>query len=386
MLRAISAVAADCSSIAAAIPIAISDNSSIVLEIVSMAVTVLAVRLCTSWIWASISPVARAVWLASDLTSVATTVNPFPADPAAALETLQQVAAAKAKSAEIRLRIADHLIERTSAPVDEVMVHLDAATELRPFDWRPIWYCGKLYLSRGEPEMALACFDRVYDQLPGEAAPKLALAIALEGAGRHAEAANLYEISWRQDIALYAAPFGLGRSKLAQGDATGGIEAYGLIPQGSPARVEAQIRIAETCMETSDFQGAIAAADRIPADDAGHRRTKMAIVRKLTGGPDAPSSASNLSLASEVLAKIQADDLAFHEAKISLALEAVRLLDQGALQQDRNVRVLGAELRAKELRLQAEKSLRACARLVDNAATAAVYVDRANAARPRTLL
>ena len=74
--RRLAWVAAPCSSIAAAMAEAISLISEIVLEMPLIASTVPVVADCMLPIWALISSVALAVWLARLLTSEATTAKP----------------------------------------------------------------------------------------------------------------------------------------------------------------------------------------------------------------------------------------------------------------------------------------------------------------------
>ncbi len=84
MLRAISRVASPCCSIEAEIPAVISLISAIVWVIPEMAATASLVEVCIAATWAEISSVAFAVWLASALTSEATTAKPRPDSPARA--------------------------------------------------------------------------------------------------------------------------------------------------------------------------------------------------------------------------------------------------------------------------------------------------------------
>ena len=79
---AISRVAAPCSSTAEAMVVAVSEMSEMTLPISWIAVTASRVSAWIAAIWAPISSVALAVWLASDLTSEATTAKPLPASPA----------------------------------------------------------------------------------------------------------------------------------------------------------------------------------------------------------------------------------------------------------------------------------------------------------------
>src|ERR1700722_12559741 len=83
-LRVISCVAAPCSSIAAAIVVAISEMRPMVPPISLMATTDSWVADCIAVIWLLISLVALAVWAASCFTSWATPATPLPASPARA--------------------------------------------------------------------------------------------------------------------------------------------------------------------------------------------------------------------------------------------------------------------------------------------------------------
>src|SRR5947209_10686163 len=84
MLRAISRVASPCCSIDAEMPAVISLISAMVWVIPPIAATASLVEVCIAVTWAEISSVALAVWLASALTSEATTAKPRPDSPARA--------------------------------------------------------------------------------------------------------------------------------------------------------------------------------------------------------------------------------------------------------------------------------------------------------------
>jgi hypothetical protein len=84
MLRAISRVAAPCCSMAAEMPTVISLICAIVCVMPLIAATASLVDCCTAATWPEISSVAFAVWLASALTSEATTAKPRPLSPARA--------------------------------------------------------------------------------------------------------------------------------------------------------------------------------------------------------------------------------------------------------------------------------------------------------------
>jgi serine/threonine-protein kinase PknG len=88
-------------------------------------------------------------------------------------------------------------------------------------DWTTEWYQGLSKLADGKPERATASFERVYAELPGETAPKLALAASAELAGDHSRAADYYDLVWRTDHSYLSAAFGLARMRHAQHDHEG---------------------------------------------------------------------------------------------------------------------------------------------------------------------
>ncbi len=61
-----------------------------------------------------------------------------------------------------------------------------------PWEWRAVWLQGLAALARGDGAAAQAAFNAVYGQVPGELAPKLALAAACEVTGETDIAEALY--------------------------------------------------------------------------------------------------------------------------------------------------------------------------------------------------
>ena len=76
------------------------------------------------------------------------------------------------------------------------------------------WYRGRSLLAQNRPQEAQAMFDRVYFDLPGELAPKLAFAIATELGQKYALATQMYELVERTDLNYPTAAFGLARCRL----------------------------------------------------------------------------------------------------------------------------------------------------------------------------
>ena len=71
-----------------------------------------------------------------------------------------------------------------------------------PFDWRPLWYRGRALLAQKRYDEAQEAFNRIYSELPGELAPKLALALAAELSGDLRSAIRYYDVVSRTDPEL----------------------------------------------------------------------------------------------------------------------------------------------------------------------------------------
>ena len=110
-----------------------------------------------------------------------------------------------------------------------------------PWEWRALWLSGLSALDAADVAAARSSFNAVYGQVPGELAPKLALALACELSGEADVAEALYLTCARTD-ANYTAPaaFGLNRLRQARGDVDGAIAALDLVPSTSRAFVEAR--------------------------------------------------------------------------------------------------------------------------------------------------
>jgi serine/threonine-protein kinase PknG len=211
----------------------------------------------------------QAAWLASVSVS----------DPADRLAVLR---AAVQPSTEVRLATAHAALE---AGDQAGSAHETAAILAEdPWEWRAIWIEGLCALARGDANQALGAFNAVYGQLPGELAPKLALALACEQGQQPDVAEQLYLTCLRTD-ANYTAPaaFGLARIRAArkgsgQGELAGAITALDLVPVTSRSFVAARRQRASLLVQYAAGLDALAAAlDSVeaisidPKDRAGLR-------------------------------------------------------------------------------------------------------------------
>jgi serine/threonine-protein kinase PknG len=127
-----------------------------------------------------------------------------------------------------------------------------------PWEWRAGWYLGLAALRDGDPATAQEAFNAVYGQVPGELAPKLALALACETGGEPDVAEALYLTCLRTDAHYTAAAaFGLSRVRegaylRGEGTLEDAVAALDLVPATSRSFVLARQRRAKLLIEHGD--------------------------------------------------------------------------------------------------------------------------------------
>jgi serine/threonine-protein kinase PknG len=152
-----------------------------------------------------------------------------------------------------------------------------------PVDWRVIWYQGLCELASERPQQAAAAFSAVYDELPGELAPKLALGFAAEAAGDAATARHYFGLVWTIDRSYVSAAFGTARACLAGGDRIGAITAVAAVPDTSSHHAAAQIAAVRllvadgTGLSGDDLRQADHRLGRLSLDDNDPRRHQLAV-------------------------------------------------------------------------------------------------------------
>ncbi|EWC58089.1 serine/threonine protein kinase [Actinokineospora spheciospongiae] len=154
------------------------------------------------------------------------------ADPRKLLAALNApTATAEEGFARCRALLAVGEDEGAEAELDEV-----AALPAAP-SWQAAWHRGLLGLARGERKPAHDRFTEVHAELPGEAAPKLALAYCAELAGDLDRARGLYTAVALVEGTSGSAAFGLARVCLRHGeraDRAGAVAALRRVPRLSP--------------------------------------------------------------------------------------------------------------------------------------------------------
>jgi serine/threonine-protein kinase PknG len=220
-------------------------------------------------------------------------------------------------------------------------------------DWRVAWYRGVAALTAGRPAEARPHFDAVYDALPGELPPKLALAAAVEWDGDDERAGVLYKRVWRTDASYVSAAFGLARVLRRRGDLAGAVAALDGVPDTSSQHVLAQVAAIRARL-TARLTARLAKADLLDAADR-LKRLRMGIERQ-----------AHMSI------KV-----------LSAALEWVS--GNGDSGSDLSGTVLGRALDERQLRFGLEKAYRELATVTEDADRRIALVKQANRIRPRTL-
>ncbi len=187
-------------------------------------------------------------------------------------ERLRDLAQAPAVTAEVLLARGHEQLRagRPAAAVEEAHRILT----LDPWDWRALWLQGLASLRAGDWSDAQASFSAVYQQVPGELAPKLALAVACEAAGRRDVAEGLYRTCAQTDAAYVApAAFGLARLRAAAGDTKGAVTALDLVPStsrgfGESRRLRADVLLAGAGRDLGVLDAALRSIDGVRLDVA----------------------------------------------------------------------------------------------------------------------
>ena len=177
-------------------------------------------------------------------------------DPA---DWLTQLGHAPQMTPEVRLATARAGLEAGQTQALEGAV--SALLNDDPWEWRAVWMSGLAALAAGDARNAQASFNAVYGQVPGELAPKLALALACEASGELDVAEGLYTTCSRTDANFVApAAFGLTRVRMARGDVDGAVAALDLVPRTSGAYVTARRQRASVLAASGGGLPALAAA------------------------------------------------------------------------------------------------------------------------------
>jgi serine/threonine-protein kinase PknG len=154
-------------------------------------------------------------------------------------ERFAELGKAPAATAEVQLARARAALQlRRRDLVDQIVTEMLAED---PWEWRAVWVGGLAALDTGDFASAQSSFNAVYGQVPGELAPKLALALACEHGGEGDIAEGLYRTCASTDANyVAAAAFGMARIRAGRADVAGAVQALDLVPSTSRSYPEAR--------------------------------------------------------------------------------------------------------------------------------------------------
>ena len=155
------------------------------------------------------------------------------------VERLSALESAPQATAEVLLAKAMAALEMDNQRL--VRQYVNELLAADPWEWRAVWVSGVLAMKLGDWRTAQSSFNAVYGQVPGELAPKIALAVACEQGGEPAIAENLYLICASTD-ANYVTPaaFGLARLRAQRRDLQGTLDALDMVPSTSRGYLESR--------------------------------------------------------------------------------------------------------------------------------------------------
>ena len=270
-------------------------------------------------------------------------------DPNDMIEALLSI---PVQSPEVQLQLVG--VQIAAGDLDAAGLRLDGyATTAPPGDWRTAWYRGITELTAGRPAQAKPHFEAVYDALPGELPPKLALAAAAEWDGHDERAGTLYKRVWHTDDRYVSAAFGLARVLRRRGDLAGAVAALDGVPDTSSQHVLAQVAAIRAKL-TARLTTRLAKDDLLDAA-ARLERLRMGIER---------------------------------QAHISIKVLAAALdwvSGNGDSGSDLSGTILGRALNERQLRFGLEKAYRDLATVTEDSDRRIALVKQANRIRPRTL-
>jgi serine/threonine-protein kinase PknG len=249
----------------------------------------------------------------------------------------------------VEARLAMARMRLTSGDVPGANMALDELIARGEADWRVTWYQGMCELTGGALAEARAAFEAVYDNLPGELAPKLAIALAAEAAADREAATRYFRVVWTVDHSYVSAAFGLARVLIAAGDPGGAVDVLASVPETSSHYVAAQIA---------------AVRARVCNRDPAHL------------------TEADLREAGDRLARLEPDAARRESLTIDTLQAALSWVEAGNAAADG--RLLGCDLTERALRFGLERSYRALARLAPGAEQRIGLVNLANDVRPRT--
>jgi serine/threonine-protein kinase PknG len=241
--------------------------------------------------------------------------------------------------------------------------------EARDSGWRVYWWRGVLLLAQGRPVDALPYFSAVAAEMPGELAPRLAMA-------------TCYEEDARQRATAGPAGNGTdaGRAQLHYA-----VSYYSLVAATDPGFASASFGLARVYEALGDREEAVSALQRIPKSSSAFLTAQTALCRvRCATLHGQPPTLDDLTASSVTLGGLQLENSVRLPLERNLHQVTLDLLLQGSVNADEDVLIGGAQLNEVGQRIALERAYRSLAKISTTQEHRWSLVDRANDCRPRT--
>ena len=298
-----------------------------------------------------------------------------PMDPAAGVvatvamlgaDQRQALLASTARSPELSLTIARLAIDE--GDLESAARELDTR-EARDSGWRVAWWQGVLLLAQDRPADALPYFSAVAAEVPGELAPRLAMATCFEEDARLRSAAG---------SSGNGADAGTTQLHYAVGY-------YSLVAATDPGFASASFGLARVYEVLGDRDEAVSALQRIPKSSSAFLTAQIALCRlRCATLHDEPPTFDDLAASSSTLGGLALENSVRLPLERDLHQVTLRLLLQGSVAANADMLIGGAELNEVGQRTALERIYRSLAKLSTTQEERWSLVDLANECRPRT--
>ncbi|MEJ6020289.1 serine/threonine protein kinase [Corynebacterium sp. H113] len=268
-------------------------------------------------------------------------------------------------------------------------------------DWRWKWYAGITELLLDDYTSALRSFNLVLAMLPGEPAPKLALAATLELIQQQVGNTNaqLLDAMTARSTAtleqpLHQIPDEI-RESLTDTWATqdmspvtirfNSMRLYALVWATNPTTVSSAFGLSRQLSAEGQNELAIAVLDRVPAASRHHRLAKLTTILLLTSGDPTMLTESRIRRAARRLLELPTNEPRLPQLRIAVMVAALNWLRASGLDQAASPNELfDVPFTIKGLREGLEENVRMLARSSPFPRHRYRLVDTANLIRPRT--
>jgi serine/threonine-protein kinase PknG len=238
--------------------------------------------------------------------------------------------------------------------------------EARESGWRAAWWRGVLHLADDRPADALPYFSAVAAELPGEVAPKLAMATCFEEEAQ-SRGPQSDDVEGVQQQRNYA------------------VRDYSLVAATDPTCASASFGLARMYLALGHRDDTVAALRRIPKSSSAYVTAQIALCKvQCARIQDEMPDWEELAAASQTLDALSLENSVRLPLVRELHLQALNRLLDGADPADDELLLAGAALSEEGQRSALEGTYRSLAKLAATQEERWALVDQANHYRPRT--